>query len=250
LKLFSKLSRPGKLRLSLVIALSALLFLPFTSSGKVFLNRLLAKGSPVFETTAAWRRIYQASMNVNGAPAALSIHGCDEPLALVKTRLKQSFGAAGMENEKFFYLSAAAGGRLTRLLALAMPGQDKSLIFVFSQPATGLSKTTAVPPPGIFSDYALLPGSRVETTIKNEETGAMLETRLTDAAPETVIAEIAAKLSRHGWQQASPAGDSGNAKQRFLIFRRGEALCTVLAGPALRENKTCVTILHKEKNGQ
>lgn len=253
----------AEIRTPFFLVLAFLIFLPFApSSGKVFLNRLLVKGSPKFgsskfDTTGSWRRIYQAPLAINGARASLSIYGCDEPLELVKMRLKQSFGLS-MENS--FWISAVSSNQLTRMLALEMPGLGKSLVFTMDRSPAEFSKPAAIPSEGIFTAYTLLPESRVETIIKNEETGAMLETRIADAAPDIIIGDISAKLSRHGWKQvhpgamaervADPDENCGRSKQRFLIFQRGDAVCTLLAGPVLRPDKTCVTILLKEKNGQ
>ncbi|MDO9543197.1 MAG: hypothetical protein Q7J98_12885, partial [Kiritimatiellia bacterium] len=210
-----------------------------------------------------WRQIYEAPLILNGARATLSIHGCDEPLEIVKARLNQTKGGSaihseaservaehGARNENSCRMLIAAGDRFSRLLALAMPNSNQSLIFAFDQSSAEFSKSTPASAESVFPGYSLLPGSRLETIIKNEETGAALETRITDAAPRVIISEISAKLSRQGWKPVCPAGNHGESKHCFMIFQHGESLCTVMAGPALRESKTCVTILLKEKNGQ
>lgn len=244
----------------IIIIILLLVFPSFVpSSGKVFWNRFLTQGRSILDPTGSWQQIYNASLTINGGHASLSVHGCDDPLELVKARLKQDFGSSKKNcligNENSFWMLSTASNQISRLLALAMPESDKSLIIAIDQSPDEFSKSTAVPPESIFSGYSLLAGSRVETIIKNEETGAALETRIADTAPDIIIGEISAKLSGHGWKQVYPgfrrrAKSYGDSKQYFLIFRRGEALCTVMAGPALRENKSCVTILLKEKNEQ
>lgn len=235
----------------MAVVLVFLIFLPFiSSSGKVFWSRWLTQSSSALETIGHWRQIYASPVTINGARATLSIYGSDEPLELATTRLKESFRPAKencfIANERSVWMIGTAPNQILRLLALAMPEADKSLIFALSQPRSEFLKSLAAPPESDGFGHALLPGSRLETIIKNEETGTVLETRMVDSVPELVINEIAGKLSRKGWKNLYPAGNEHDAKGSFLVFQRAEALCTVMVGPALCENKSCVTILIKE----
>lgn len=266
-------------RLPGVIITLLLILLPFIpSSGKVFWSRFLTQGQSIFDTTGSWRRIYKAPLTINGARASLSVYGCDAPLQSVTEKLKQSFCLNNkenhlVENENSTQFSSADRNQASRLLMLRMPGTDQSVIFELSQPLGEISKTPALPSESVVLGRLLPAESSLTAIIKNEETGAVLETRIADAAPDIIIGEISAKLSRYGWKCVYPSSadsparlsgrstpakpesamaerrtsPAGNSKQCFLIFQRGAALCTLLAGPALHENKTCVTILLKEK---
>jgi hypothetical protein len=263
-------SCPNKIKLPVVIIFALLIFLPFaSSSGKVFWGRLLAQGRSIFDPAGAWRQIYKAPLTINGARAIMTVHGCNESLAILKARLKQNFGSSEkncfIEADSSFWMFGAVDNRISRLLALALPDPDKSLVFTIDQSPSEFSKSTNIPSESILPDYPLFTGGRLETAIKNEETGTALETMTADAAPDIVLSEVSANLSQQGWKQLypevrrrsesyggqvpgpGPAANSGGQERRFLVFQRGEAVCTLLAGPALHENKTCVTILLKEK---
>lgn len=243
-------SAAGKRILSLAILSLFLVFLPFASSGKVFLSRLLAKVPSLFDANTNWRMIYQAAMTVNGGRASISVYGCDEPMPAALAWLKKNCGAIKenyfMAGEKAAWLLSTADGRITRLLALALPDAEKSVVFVLAQSPVEFSKSTLPPSASTVPGHLLLPASRLETIIQNEETGAALETRLADGAPAAILNEISDKLARDGWQTIYPAGNDNASRPSFLIFQRRNALCTVMTGPALCESKSCVTILTKE----
>lgn len=244
----------GKIRLPWVVIILLLISLPFApSSGKVFLSRLLAQGSSIFDPTGGGQQIYQAAMTVNGARATLSIYGCDEPLEVATARLKQSFKSSEenyfIRNEKSAWMLSIASNQVWRLLALAA-APDRSLIFALVQPPAEFLKSTAVPSESAVFSHSLLPASRLETIIKNEETGATLETRIAEEAPDMVINEISEKLSRNGWKHLYPPVRDDASQPCFLVFQRGKTLCTVIAGNTLCKNQSCVTILTKEINPQ
>jgi len=244
LKLFYK-------RLPLAIVFAFLIFLPFApSSGKVFWSRLLTKGASIFDPAGNWTQIYKCSMTINGAWAFLSVYGCDDPLQTATAKVKQNLVS---NNEK-----KSANNQVSRLLMLRMPGQDQSVVFELVQPLGEISKPPALPSESVVFGRSLPAESSLTTTIKNEETGATLETLITALPPERVCNELSEHLSRNGWKNISPGADNNDVSQRyFQIYQRQDALCTIMvghaaarAGQALRENKTCVTILFKEKNGQ
>ena len=258
-------------RLPLVIVLALLIFLPLApSSGKVFWSRLLTKGASIFDPAGNWTQIYKCPMTINSARAFLSVYGCDDPLQSVTAKLKQSFSS---NKEK-----SAVHNQISRLLMLAMPGKDQSVIFELIQSPEELSKPPVLPSESAVFGRSPPAESTLTTIIKNEETGATLETLMTSLPPERVCNELAEHLSRNGWKNISPAADNETSPRYFQIYQRKDALCTIMighaaarvgqataeagqataeagqataeAGQALRENKTCVTILFKEKNGQ
>lgn len=243
LKLFHK-------RLPVAIVLAFLVFLPFApSSGKVFWSRLLTKGASIFDPAGNWTQIYKCSMTINGARAFLSVYGCDDPLQTATAKVKQNLVSNNKKN--------AANNQVSRLLMLRMPGQDQSVVFELVQPLGEISKPPALPSESVIFGRSPPAGSSLTAIIKNEETGATLETLMTAWPPERVCNELSEHLSRNGWKNISPDTDNNAAPRYFQIYQRKDALCTIMvghaaarAGQALRENKTCVTILFKEKNGQ
>ena len=232
-----------------------LLALPLSSPGKVFFSRLTAKGASVFDN-AGWRRIYQAPMVLNNGRLTLSVYGCDEPFSQVMTRLKQAFKSLKetylVESPDSAYLANIADNQVARALAVALPDQDKSLIFSIAQSQSEFSKSSALPAGSGSFGETLLPDSILNANIRNEDTGAMLETRSSAAPPENVTAEIAGNLRRNGWKLVYPPGGPGTPNRRFMVFQRSTELCVVLVGQAaavagqvLHEKKTCVTIINK-----
>ena len=237
-------------RLPLAIVLAFLIFLPLApSSGKVFWSRLLTKGASIFDPAGNWTQIYRSPMTINGARAFLSVYGRDDPLQSVTAKLKQSFSS---NKEK-----STDSNQVSRLLMLSMPGKDQSVIFELIQPSGEISIPPALPSESVVFGRSPPAGSTLTTIIKNEETGATLETLITALPPERVCNELSEHLSRNGWKNISPNSDNNASPSYFQIYQRKDALCTIMvghaaarAGQALRENKTCVTILFKEKNGQ
>ena len=235
LKLFYK-------RLPLAIVFAFLIFLPFApSSGKVFWSRLLTKGASIFDPAGNWTQIYKCSMTINGAWAFLSVYGCDDPLQTATAKVKQNLVS---NNEK-----KSANNQVSRLLMLRMPGQDQSVVFELVQPLGEISKPPALPSESVVFGRSLPAESTLTTMVKNEETGAVLETLTSGLPPERVCAELSEHLSRNGWKNIFPAAGNGDSVRYFQIYQRQDALCTIMVGHALHENKTCVTILFKEKNG-
>lgn len=233
---------PGRIRLSLAVALAFLFFLPFApSSGKVFWDRFLAKGASIFDPAGNWRQIYKCPMMINGARVSLSVYGCDDSLQSVMAKLKRNFSAS----------------QISRLLVPAMPDSDKSVIFEFGRQPNEFSKPPALSSASAVFGQSFPAGSTLTATIKNEETGATLETFASAAPPERVFNALSEHLSRDGWKNMLPDGNHNAARRYFQIYQRGHAVCAVMvgqaadrAGQALRENQTCVTILLKEINRQ
>lgn len=246
LKIFHKrfyFLHPDKLILPWAIVLAFLVFLPFApSSGKVFWSRLLTKGQSIFDPTDSWRQIYKCPMIINGQRASLSVYGADDPLPSVTTKRKQNFSSSKEKNN--------ANNQVSRLLMLAMPNSGKSVIFELCQQPNEFSKPPALPSESAVFGRSLPAGSRLTATIKNEETGATMETLMTGLPPERAGNELSEHLSRNGWKDISSAADNDASVRYFQIYQRKDALCIIMVGRALRENKTCVTILLKEINMQ
>jgi len=232
-------------RFRTIIIIFLMVFLPLASSGKIFWSRLLTKSASGADQ--AWRQIYKCPMTVNGARAFLTVYGSDDPVQSVTAKLKESAnsnrGTGAVQNK-------AAG-----LLPAGMPGKDQTIIFELSPPPDKLAKPPTPPAESVVFGRTLPAGSRLTTVINNEETGATLETLITDLPPDRVMHELSGYLSRNEWKNISPAADHDAPAGHFLIFQRKDALCIITAGQAaartgqsLRENKTYVTILFKEKN--
>jgi len=256
LKLFYK-------RLPLAIVLAFLIFLPpANSSGKVFWSRLLAKNASMFNPAGNWTKIYKGPMTINGGRAVLSVYGCDDPLPSVTAELKRNFSANNKNHlaspgftENSAQFSSSDSNQVARLLMLGMPGKDQSVIFELIQPPQEISKPPAPPAESVVFGRSLPAESALTATIKNEETGATLETLLTGLPPEQAGNALSERLSRDGWKDISPNAGHDRTPGYFRIYQRKNALCTIMvgqaaarAGQALRENKTCVTILFKEIN--
>ena len=245
----------------LVIFIILLVFLPFTtSSGKVFWSRLMTRGASLFDPSGDWRQIYKCPLLVNGSPAALSVYGSDDSLPAVTAKLKKHSGP-GNENQftespNSTMMSSTAHDRISRLLMLSMPASDNSVIFEFTRQISDMPKSPAPSAESVVFGRSPPAGSSLATTIRNEETGATLESFTTSEPPGRTNDELSGYLSRNGWENISPAGNESGTDY-FQIYRRGNALCVMRighaaaqAGQALRENKTCVTILLKEIKGQ
>ena len=113
---------PGKRKLSPAIILAFLIFLPFTpSSGKVFWSRLAAKSASIFGPAGNWTQIYKCPMTINGSRAFLSVYGCDDPFQSVMAKLRQKLNENNKKND--------TNNQVSRLLMLAMPDSDKSVVF-------------------------------------------------------------------------------------------------------------------------
>lgn len=237
---------PGIILLLLVLAPLA------TSSGKVFWQRLAAKTTSIFDTAGNWTQIYKSPMIINGARASLSVYGCEDALRTVAARLKQGFStnnkndlvAQGL-NENMAQFATADDNRVTSLLMLAMPASDQSVIFELNRPREEHSKT-ALPSESAVFGRSFPAGCRLEATIRNEETRALLETLTSVLPPQQAFNGISAYLAGNGWSDIAPAAGIGSAKAYFRIYQRKDILCIVTVAHALRENRTCVTILSKE----
>ena len=249
-----------KMRLSLAIVFTLLIFLPFApSSGNVFWKRLTTKTSSIFDKAGNWTQIYRSPMIINGARASLSVYGSEDSLRSVTAKLKQSFSAnknnhladpgfAGAINEnsaRFLYTSKK---QISRLLIQRMPGRDQSVIFELIQPKGELSK-----PPVLLSESAVFgrsfpAGCSLTTTIKNKETGALLETLTSSLPPGQAFNDISEYLSNNGWNGISPDADKETSRTYFRIYQRNDFLCIVMVSHSLPKNITCVTILSKEIN--
>lgn len=235
-------------RLPGIIIILLLIFLPLApSSGKVFWSRLLAKGASIFDPAGNWTQIYKCPMTINGTRAFLSVYGCDDPLQSVIAKLKQSF----ISNKE----KSSAHNQISRLLMPAIPNSDKSVIFELVRQPGDLSKPPALPSESVVLGRSLPAESTLTAIIKNEETGATLETLMTGLHPERVCNELSEHLFRNGWEDISPSAADDASPMYFQIYQRKDALCAIMvghaaarAGQALRENKTCVTILTKTLN--
>lgn len=267
-----------------ILIILLLITLPFASSGKVFFHRFLSRGLPVLDETAGWRQIYRCPIEINGASATLSVYGCDEPLEPVTAKLKQAFiqksnqgrdassslrsqeadsGGVGprhptpdgsesrphrlgfpMHQAKSSpWITSTADSQVLRLLPAAVPETDKTVIFVLVQSPAEFYKSRPALSESTLFGRKMFPAGRLETTIKNEETGTTMETMVFSGAPGEIADDIAEKLSGSGWKQIYP---HSGPKRCFLIFQRPSALCTVMAGPALYKNQSCVTFVYKE----
>lgn len=237
-----------KLPLSVVLILTLMLPL-VSSSGKIFLSRQAARGRTALDTTAGWQKIYQCPVTINSSRAILSVYGCDEPFEAVATKLKYAFpsenGNMAVQNRNMGWIISHTGNQILRLQALAMPETDKCVIFALAQTPAEFAKSAGAPQQSAIFGPRSFPEGKLNALLKNEETGTTLETMLFNAAPNEVAGRIAEELSGNGWQIIFPSKNR-SATDCFFIFKRSSALCAVTIAPALRENKTCVTFLHKE----
>jgi len=233
------------------VALLLLLALPLvSSSGKVFLNRFLAHGQAALDTTAAWQKIYECPVIINSSRGMLSVYGCDEPLEEVMAKLNLAFpqdeNNAVMQNQNMGWVTCKTCDQLLRLQILAMPETGKSVIFAIEQTQAEFAKSAEIPKQSSIFSPRSFPRAKLTSLFKNEESGTTLETMLFNALPDETAGNIAEELSRCGWQMIFPLENPTAAGTRFFVFKSSAALCAVTTAPALRENKTCVTFLHKE----
>lgn len=249
-------SAAGRRRTLTALLIALLTITPLAPSfAKVFLNRFLPASSSIstFAGIDGWQQIFHSKMLINGGHATLSVYGCDESLESVLATLRRIFKSTEencfTENANCAWLFSTANNQILRLLAMAAPAPDKSVIFAICQSPAEFSRSTAVPSESLIFQQSLLPDSRLTTTIKNEETGAVLETRTLAGVPSRIAGDICSNMSGNGWKCIYPAGDY-RPNQCFLIFQRASALCTVIIGPGLPEGKIFVTFYYKESNEQ
>lgn len=217
------------------------------SHGRVFWKRPAGDAASAFDKAGRWTRVYQCPMEINGAPASLAVYTCPYPLAAMVASLGDIPGAdisAGYNSASF---AASDGSRNARLLLLGLPARNESIIFELIGPGNGNpAPSDASPVLG-----AALPAacSRV-STIVNGETGAALESIASALPPRQAFSIFTELLSGQGWKPLLPAASPGAAEEYFGMFQRRNSLCILTVGRALRENKTCVTIISKETNRQ
>lgn len=242
-------------RRNILIISLLLLSLPISSSGKVFSILQPAGGLAELAAAPGWHKIYQGALTINGASATMFIYGCDAPRAAVMARLKSAFpsGKDMAQSQTTGGLIRATDRQVLRLLAVALPGADKTVIFALAQSPAAFARSTAAPVKSMIFGDALASLGRPAATIKNEESGAILETLPVAAAAGRLADEIPEKLSCQGWKQVWPAAGISAAKKDFLILQRSAApaggrpaLCAIMIGPALKESQSCVTFLYKE----
>lgn len=243
------------MRLPLAIVLAFLIFMPFAPSyGKVFWSRLLNKSASIFDPSGNWTQLYKCAMTINGARASLAVYDSEDSLRSLTAKLKQNSSSNNqsqfIESGNTTQVASSDHDRTTRLVILAMPATDKSVIFELIQQPKDKGKPAALSQESMVFGRSLPVGSVMTATIRNEDTGAVLETMTSPLPPDLFFNWLAGQLARDGWNNIPPPGDNSAAPGYFGIFQRKDALCIVMVGHDLRENKTCVTILSKEINRQ
>jgi len=193
-------------------------------------------------------------MTINGGRASLSVYGSEDSLCSLTAKLKQNFSSNNqpqfIKNGNMARLASSDHDRTAHLVMLAMPNTDKSVIFELIQPTEDKARPVMLTQESVVFGRSLPAGSMLTATIRNEDTGAVLETMTSPLPPNLFFDGLAGQLALNGWKNISPPGDKSSVPGHFGIFQRKEALCIVTVGHDLRENKTCVTILSKEINRQ
>jgi hypothetical protein len=229
------------------IVLLAAVTLSLSATAKVFWTRPAARGHAVLETTLDWKTIYAGSVRINDGRGNLTIIGCNEPMDTVMTRLRQAYASCEMlenfrRNETLGWARMREGDAIVTLLALAPNAPEQTVLFVLTQAKDDFEKSRLPPAAPSMRDPPPYPGSHVQTHLTSAESKTQMEIYTAPAMPEAVQAYYENNLRGRAWTRLDPASAS------LAIYRKGSALCAVLALPSGAGAESTITVLHKRLN--
>lgn len=235
-RIFNTYSRRALLCLLLAVAAVT------AAEARIFSGRSASHDIPGLLETLGGRVAYSAPVQINGAPATLTVIGFDDPrdtrAADIRAALKLDPPAPG--NDALHIITD--GDRVTRLL-LFRPGDQtvQTLAVLIEQTAAAFRKSRDHSGGGRVSPLPLYPGARPGLVAGNGDTGLSFATLTADAAPEQVAAFYRTTLMAEGWQPMFPDADAAGS----CLFLRENALCYVLITKAEESAVSHITLLHK-----
>lgn len=220
--------------------------LALPATAKVFWTRPAARGRAVLETTRDWKTVYTSSVRINDGQGDLTIIGCNEPLGMVMTKLRQAYAScetlsAFHQNETMGWARMRDGATIVTLLALAPNAPEQTVLFVLTQTPGDADKSCGSPSAPRLRDPPPYPGSRVQTYLTSEESRMQLEIYAAAAMPEVVQQYYESTLLGQAWARLDPAGASAS----LAIYQKGPALCVLLVLPVAGGAESMITVLHK-----
>lgn len=235
---------------TIAIILLAAGIMAMSAGAKVFWTRPAARGHAVLETTRDWKTIYTSSVRINDGQGDLTIIGCNEPLGMVMTKLRQAYASCETlstfrQNETLGWARMREAGAIVTLLALAPNAPEQTVLFVLTQAQGDFDKSRLPPSTPSLRDPPPYPGSRVQTYLTSEESQMQLEIYAAAAMPEVVQQYYENTLFGQAWARLDPAVAPGGVCASLAIYQKGPALCAVLVLPAGAAAESTITVLHK-----
>jgi hypothetical protein len=187
-----------------------------------------AGGGTGFEVKALGQRAYRTSMRINGGQAEVSVLACRE----------------GNEGIRQMLESNRSSARNTACVFAPGEEGEVGLMVVVEQKDATPGLLRRVPARHEMRDVPLLPGSRVTSFMRNEQSLTTLETASSAVSLRGAVSFYQGTMKQAGWSQMFPVSDPD--QDVLLCFVRGGDICLVQVGPLNSDGETQLTLLHKQ----
>ena len=234
---------PPRNLLWLCLVLSAMMVVQ--ASARVFWKSGAAsKGFTTFATLGG-HEVYRATITINGAEGQLRAFRFDQPLNRLTAQLRTRLQAEELAEDGTLRLATTTlEGMKLRLLVMEPTPGGPTVCFAILQTEAAFQRSQT-PPRTPAGPITLPPGSAIQFTGSDKNSGFSATIATTGTDPESVYGYYARILDADAW--TPPTARDRNAiplPSGIRIFSRPGAICCVAA---LRtgEGLTQITLLHK-----
>jgi hypothetical protein len=183
-------------------------------------------------------------MSLNGHKVDVDVRACETDLDGIRQAWGRP-GAAGrfVAGDGLGIGETTRDGRPVRFVALSPRGDAAPAVAVPVERSEAGRAAAASGGRHEIPGIPLYPGSRVTTSMLNQDTRTAFELVAAPGAPAEVMAFYETSLRRLGWEQPFPGGGEAG---RVAVFAKGADLCCVQTRSGSSDGETKVSLLHKQ----